>query len=219
MPLPPGDGSQELQDEFHEETLDLGLDFPSDPQAKESPEPQTDEEGFAPFDLAQARPSIFDPVPEEEVGPLLDEEGNRLPEFDPRYRDDFHGLAFIGSLSREFEWLGHKFVIRTLTVDELLAVTLLTKEYDQTMGAGLAYRTAMVALATQKVDGSDLPVPVAADSNDFAWAYQRFNYVKARWFQFTIEAVYLKYLELEMKTTSVVEAMGKASAPAESTTG
>lgn len=213
MPVPPGDGD-EFADEFESLTLDQPSEFPVD--AEPVPEEQErDEDGYAPYDITA---STRAPQPPDRP-PLVGEAGDPLPEFDDRYREDFEGLAFIGSLSKQFEWLGHRFVVRTLTVDELLAVTLLTKEFDQSMGAGLAYRTAMAAMATVTVDGKELPIPFQSEPEDFAWAYQRFNHVKARWFQFTVDAVYGEYLELEDRTRQVVMAMGKASGPTALMTG
>jgi hypothetical protein len=212
MPVPPGDG-----DEFADEYEDLVARVDEQPsEVPQDPEPQPEEriDGYAPFDITASR--ITKPA---DRPPLVDDAGERLPEFDERYRDDFEGLAFIGSLSKEFEWMGHKFVIRTLTVDELLAVTSLTKEFDQTLGTALAYRTAMAAMATVTIDGQELPVPFESDSDNYAWAFQRFNHVKARWFQFTVDAVYGQYLELEERTRQVVAAMGKASGPMALMTG
>ena len=144
---------------------------------------------------------------------LTDNDGNPLPTFDEKYIEDFNGLAFIGALSKQFSWLGHTFIIRTLTTDEMLAAATITSVYKDTIGEPLAYKTAMVALCTSKVDGEDLPTPIGTDGNDISWAWQRFNYVKARWFQFTIDQVYAEYLELEEKTNQVVAAMGKAFSP------
>lgn len=209
MPLNEGDGldAEEYGDDF-------------DPADVFTPEPPTDQqqdaadqEPYQPFDITQVRTSA-----PREAEPLRDEDGTALPSFDERYREDFEGLAFIGSLSKTFQWLGHRFVIRTLTVDEMLAVATVSKAYADTIGNGLAYRTALVSLAVASVDGRDLPVPIG-DSEDLAWAFQRFDYAKAHWFQFTIDAIYNEYLELEEKTHRVVAAMGKAFAQTGSTTG
>lgn len=198
--------------------------LPADPQLEPQPEPQApvdplDEapEGeYLPYDLMKVKPSLFDPVDEEgRLDPegrvrLRDEDGNVLPEFDERYREDFEGLVFLGSLSKTFRWLGHRFTIRTITVDEQLHVALLTKAYAGSLGDALAYRTAVAALSVQRVDGEDLPVPIGP-SDGFAYAQQRFDFVKARWFQYTIDAIYNEYLGLDDKVHQVVLAMGKVS--------
>lgn len=173
-------------------------------------------------DGAQEEYGSYDPTEVIKTDPkasvLHDEQGNILPAFDAKHRDDFEGLLYIGALTKTFTWLGHKFRIRTLDTDENLAVGLVTQPYDQTMGAALAMKTAFAAICVLSVDGQELPIPYQAD-NDDAWAHQRFDYVKSKWYPFTIEAVYAEYLELESKVAAVVVAMGKARGQAASTTG
>lgn len=209
MPLPSGDGlAEELEGEFS----GPGIEEPHpQPEGNEEVSPGIQDE-YLPFDIAQVRPSIHDPVDDGKPA-LVDNEGNVLPQFDERYRDDFNGLTFIGALSKTFTWLGHRFLIRTLTTDEVLQAQILTKEYQDTVGAGLAYRTAVVSLSVQTVDGEPLPVPVVNDGGEMSYAIQRFNHVKARWFPYTIDAVFAEFLTLEERTLKVVEAMGKAFAP------
>jgi hypothetical protein len=147
-------------------------------------------------------PEPVEGVAEPELDPVL---------FDPRYVEPFKGLLYLGALTKQFEWLGHKFVIRTLTTDELLAVPMLIKQWEDTIGHARAYSTAMVALATMSVDDEALPTPVQSASTDYAWAFQKFNFVKGRWFVYTIDKVYSEYLELEKTAGEVIEAMGNAS--------
>lgn len=177
-----------------------------------------DEQGYGAYDPAEVRPDLDAVEPEQPSG-LRDEDGNPLPGFDPRYVDDFEGLLYIGALTKEFSWLGHRFVIRTLTQGELLLVPQLTKEWVGTIGDAKAYTTAMVALATVSVDGAELPIPIGDGQGEYAWAFQRFNYVRNHWFQFTIDRAYSEYLTLESRAQQVIEAMEKASGPVGSTSG
>ena len=144
---------------------------------------------------------------------LVDDMGAELPTFDPRYAQDFEGLLYLGALSKSFTWLGHTFVIRTLTQDEVLTVPILMKPWGGTIGEPKAYSTAMSSLCVVSVDGKELPMPVGDNQGDYAWAFQRFAYAKANWFQFTIDKVYNEYLVLEAKAAAVIDAMGKASGP------
>lgn len=131
-------------------------------------------------------------------------------QFDDRYKDAFHGLAYIGALTGSFEWLGHKFVIHTLTQDEELAAALIVKDFEDTLGQARAYATALAALCVDSVDGEGMPTPVGTGPS-YGWAYQRFNYAKARWYRYTIDKIYEKYLELEDLNRGVLEELGKAS--------
>lgn len=168
---------------------------------------------YGSYDPAEVRP---EPAPD---GALVDAAGNALPTFDRRYQDEFEGLLYLGALTKSFDWLGHRFVIRTLTQEEVLTVALLIKQWSGTLGEAKAYTTAMAALAVVSVDDKPLPMPVGDGEGEFAWAHQRFNYVRANWFQFTVDKVYSEYLVLESKAQEVIDAMEKASGPAGSTGG
>jgi hypothetical protein len=168
-------------------------------------------DNFGTFDPA-ARPGRKAATPEAKPT-LKAEDGTELPSFDPRYSEAFQGLAYLGSLTESFSWLGHEFVIRTLGVDEQLAVAQVTAKYKDG-GEQLAYVTAVVAMAIVTVDGEELPTPYGEDQQLAEWAHRRFAYVKANWYQPTINEVFQRYLKLEDTVAQVVDAMGKAFAPA-----
>lgn len=174
--------------------------------------------GTGPGDPLSVRPHLSDDPSPSSTAPGTDGslQGTDTDEgpaaFDQRYRKDFDGLMYLGSLVHSFEWLGHKFVIRTLTADEYLMVGLLTKDYQGTVGEARAFAIAMASLCTESIDGRTLPTPVVATpGNDMAWAVQRFNFVKARWFLYTVDIVYNEYLALEKRAKEVLDAMGEAS--------
>lgn len=172
---------------------------------------------FGTFDPA-GRPGRKAAAPEPEKT-LLAEDGTELPQFDRKYSEPFLGLAYIGALTDRFTWLGHGFVIRTLGPDEQLAVAVVTKPWVGTAGEQMAYMIAVVALATVSVDDEELPTPIGEDQRLAEWAERRFAFVKANWFEPTIAYVFQQYLLLEDQVRQVVEAMGKAYGPAESTPG
>ena len=150
---------------------------------------------YGTFDPAD-RPGRKAATPQDQPT-LKAEDGSELPAFDRRYSEAFQGLTYVGSLTHRFDWLGHEFVIRTLGVDEQLA-----------------YAAAVVAMAVVTVDGEELPSPIGEDQLLAEWAHKRFGYVKANWFQPTINFVWQEYLQLEDKVAQVIEAMGKAFGPA-----
>lgn len=138
--------------------------------------------------------------------------------FDDRWKESFHGLAYLGALTRTFEWLGHKFVIRTLTSDEELAIARIVKDWTGTLGEQRAYLLATVALCTQSVDGKGLPTPIGEEPG-IDWAIQRFNFIKGRWYRYTVDKVYEQYLILEAEAREVIEQMGKAFSQGDPTPG
>lgn len=132
-----------------------------------------------------------------------------LPEFDPKVREEFTGLLYLGKLSDKFFWLGHEFVIRTITTDEILEVGLIAKKYADTLADVKAYQAALVAACVVTVDGRPLPSPLTVDPSDTA-LLNRFQYVIKNWYPSALNAVYEQYLLLEAKVERVLDAMGEA---------
>lgn len=157
--------------------------------------------------------TAYDPSEATEVplGTPLGEGRETEPEplklFDDRYKADFEGLAFIGALEARFSFIGHKFHIRTLTSLEHMACAKIVKEYEGTLADNRAYATALVAMSVVSVDGIGLPTPIGETDIDLAWAYERFNYVAARWFPFTVDYVYNAHLRLEQRVRDVLAEM------------
>jgi hypothetical protein len=131
---------------------------------------------------------------------------------DPRWAQDFHGLLYLGALRGDFRYLGHRIDIRTLRGSEELMIAILTREWADTMGFARAHATAMAALCTEAVDGQSLPVPLGETSDDMAWARDRFRYAQ-RWYPFTVDIIFERYLELEGRMRKVIDELGKGPAP------
>lgn len=142
------------------------------------------------------------PSPEPEQPPL--------PEFDPKYLDEFRGLMYVGALKDTFRWMGHTFVIRTLTTGELAEVALAAKPYAGSDALLKAYQSAVVAACVVSVDGQPLPMPITNDAADSGLT-NAFNYVMAHWFPPTIDVIYERYYALEITVRNVLDAMGKVS--------
>lgn len=159
------------------------------------------EEDFAPFDPREPSssqpPNTVDEVSEEP----------QPAAFDPRYREEFEGLLFIGSLRKRFRWAGHEFVIRTLVTNELLEVSLLQKPYQGSMGEIKAYQAAVVAASILSVDGKPPPLPI---TDEISALEARFHYVINHWQPIVIDMLYGQVMDLEAKVNEVLAAMGKA---------
>jgi hypothetical protein len=158
-------------------------------------------------------------LPEGPFTPAADEsvpgQGQELAfeEPDPRWRTDFHGLLYLGALRARFTWLGHVIRIRTLRSNEELIVAQLGKDWAETMGGARAHAVAMVALAVESIDGQPMPSPLGEqDAGSIGWAEERFRYA-SRWYSYTIDAIFERYLELEARVREVMAELGKGSAP------
>jgi len=165
-------------------------------------------------DVPDLPPPLPEPPPEPRPAPPpepppAEPEPEPIAEFDPRSRDDFQGLLYIGALTTEFDWLGHTFTLRTMTVDEILEVGLIAKDYVGSMGEVKAYQAAVVAGCVIKLDGKPMPIPLTDDPSD-SGLRNRFRVVK-KWFPPALDAVYEEYLMLEARVGKVIEAMGKVS--------
>jgi FtsP/CotA-like multicopper oxidase with cupredoxin domain len=144
----------------------------------------------------------------EEANEAEDEQDEDLPEFDPQWQEDFNGLLFLGSLSKTFDYMGHRFTIRTLNGGEILAVAQVTAPYAGTIAENRAYTMATVAATVVAVDGQPLPLPFEKITPTAA-LQQRFERVKD-WFPPTIDYVFGEYLALNGKVEEVLAKMGEA---------
>lgn len=143
----------------------------------------------------------------EPHGDPLDET-EPLTGFDERHKRDFEGLLYIGALEDSFDWLGHDFVIRTLTTGELLRLTQVHAEYVDTIGFDKAYQAAVVAACVVSVDGKPLPEPLERRASDIDVSRSRFKYVLG-WYPQVLDVIYSKYRELEGRVEAVIDQMLK----------
>jgi hypothetical protein len=168
--------------------------------------PPATEHHYTAFD-----PTTIDPEPAPVEEPDGETEGatedDSLPDFDPRYRNEFDGLLFIGALNSKFRWFHHDFEIRTLRTDELLRVALAIKPYQDSMGDAKAYQAAVVAACVVSVDGQPLPLPIDSTDPDTVFRY-RFDWVTRKWFPAILDVVYEEYLSLETKVAVVLAEAG-----------
>ena len=131
-------------------------------------------------------------------------------EFDPKHKLDFEGLLYIGYLTHEFMWMGHRFKIRTITTNEYLEVALLHNRYKDTIGDVRAYTAAVVAACVVTVDNKAIPLPIERRAVQSEVEYA-FRYIIDHWYPWVIDAVYEQFRGLEGRVESVMEQMGKVS--------
>lgn len=154
------------------------------------------------------------PAPETPQGPPEGQEQPVTPdyrEFDPRHKEAFTGLLYVGHLDDEFPLYGHKFRIATPTQTERLQIGPVIREYTDTLTTDLAWQAAMVAAYLVEIDGHPLPQPIFTDPKENALR-ARFTWVIDNLRRPVINAVSDRCLILESEVDKVLEAMGKASA-------
>lgn len=198
--MPVDDNSETTEDEVLSSPANSGTTSPG-PEA---------------FEPSSASPQGATPVTEVAPSPEgvrageEDPPDDDLPVFDERWREDFEGLAYIGRLTREFPYLGHKFVIRTLNIEEILEVGLLAKSYQGSLAESKAYQAALVAACVVSVDGVPPPMPITTSPED-TMILNRFRWVRQNWFAPVLDKVYGEYLRLEYDVERVMQALGEAS--------
>jgi len=116
-----------------------------------------------------------------------------------------HGLLWLGYLSEEVHLFGHSFTIKTLTRGDRLVVSLITKDWEETLGMADAYQTAVVAASLLSYDGYPI-----ADLNKNANRQQQirsqFDVVR-EWYEPVVEALFEKVSLLSNRQTAAFLAL------------
>jgi hypothetical protein len=125
--------------------------------------------------------------------------------FPNEWKDEFEGLLFLGKLEKEVDRIPyHKFVVRTLTINEKLEVSLLAKPFIETIGYGRAYKASVVAAGLVSVDGRDM-VPLSKGINVIR---QKYDYIINNWYDTVIDILYQEIETLETKVIIILEQLG-----------
>lgn len=167
--------------------------------------------GAPAFPLPSQSPQVASPIaepPPMDAGPPPEDE--RIPEFDPRWREPFEGMLYIGHLEETISFWGHSFLLVTPSSAERLKISLLTKPYDGTIGWEFAYSCALVAAYLIKVDHQDLPRPITNDPKDTAME-ERWNWILNNLKKPVIDALFERCTIVDSEVRDVLDAMGKAS--------
>lgn len=150
-------------------------------------------------------PAVEDEEATEEQAP---EEDDFAPqEFDPKARDAFIGMLYVGHLSTTFVRYGHSFSISTPSQYDRLQIGLLIREYVGTPALELAYSTAYVAAFLRKVDHHDLPQPIGPHDTGLQ---DRYKWVVDNLKRQVVNELYEECLVLDQEVDLALAAMGKA---------
>ena len=133
---------------------------------------------------------------------LSQTESKNIDTFPEEWKDEFEGLLFVGYLQREITSIPfHKFVVRTLTINEKLEISLITKPYLESIGYGRSYKAAVVAAGLMSVDGKEL-IPSNRNINVVR---QKYDYVTDNWYDALIDILYEEIDTLENRVMMVLQ--------------
>jgi hypothetical protein len=138
-------------------------------------------------------------------GPTDQPQTEDMTTFPDAWKDEFEGLLFLGYLQKEVTQVPfHKFVIRTLTVKQKIEISLMTKDYVDTIGFNRAWKAASVAAALVSVDGREL----IAGSKNVNSLQQRYEYITNNWYDIVIEILFNELEQLENRVILVLYELG-----------
>ena len=109
--------------------------------------------------------------------------------------DQFIQIVHIGHLNKVFEWNGHQFEIRTLKIDEELAIGQIVKEYKETITEEKAVAVAIAASCIVSINGKNF-MPNFDDVSSLQIIRDRFNYIRKNWHWPVIEQINTEYIDL-----------------------
>lgn len=113
--------------------------------------------------------------------------------FPPESKNDIEGLLYLGKLSETVDVFGHSFVINTLTTGEELAIGLLVRKWEESIGISKALMTATIAASVSAVNGRPFYRSISPaktqEIND------RFTKV-LDWYFPVVEALFREYTDL-----------------------
>jgi hypothetical protein len=99
--------------------------------------------------------------------------------------------------------------LRTLTIEEELKISEITKPYIGSDGYPRAYRTAVVAAAIRTIDGKLLFNPLS--DAEFDQIIVKKYEMLLKYYPLAIDQIYARYRDMELELLALVEKLGKFS--------
>jgi len=118
-------------------------------------------------------------------------------------------LIHVGRLERYVEVFGRTIQLRTLTIEEELKLSEITKHYLNTDGYARAYRTALVAAALRTIDGKLLFDPMS--DVEFEQIIAKKFEILIGYYPLAVDQIYLKYRDMELELIEIANKLGKSS--------
>ena len=127
-----------------------------------------------------------------------------VAEFPEEWKRDFEGLAYLGQLTMSVKIPFHTFVLKTLLPIEKLEVSLIASAYENTLGYAKSFKAAIVAASLVTVD--DRAIITGEKQRNVV--RQKYEYVVNTWYEPIIDLLYNATNALELRSLTVLEAMG-----------
>lgn len=123
--------------------------------------------------------------------------------------DEVVDLVNAGKKEKFFEIFGRRIQLRTLTIEEELKLSEITKQYMGTDAYPRAYRTAVVAAAIRTIDGKLLFNPISEAEFDQI-IVKKFEKL-LDWYPLGVDQIFARYQEMERELLELVQKLGKSS--------
>lgn len=147
---------------------------------------------------------VFD----ERFNAIQNDEQEQVEEeaFAPQVHRDVISLLRLGRIEDSFELYGHSFVMRTLNIEEEIAVEeLLAAKFASSLNEK-ASKTAYVSASLSLVDGEPLTRSLGmSESNDLSRAFDRVK----KWYRPVIDKLFERYLLLEARQLEALSELEK----------
>lgn len=173
------------------------------------------DDGLIPLDETDL-PGSFTPlvvIPDDEPSGQRHPLENVDSQFDPKHREDFVGLLYVGKLEEQCTVAGHRFSLSTPGQTDRLSMGPLHKPYANTVAGEQAWRTIVVAAYLRQIDGELAPEPLRSDGNPVE---ERFRWVlNSIHSDNVITRIYEETLLLDARVNTLVDILddlGEASA-------
>lgn len=136
--------------------------------------------------------------------------------FPPEMNEAVTGLSYLGQLSEEVTFCGHRFGIKTLRPAEKFAIGVALQPYRNTVSEVDAFQALTVGMALTSVDGdAEFCPPLGPNPEEFAKA--RLNYVlngktgDGGWYSPTIEFLWREYARIDATALAAVSELHRLS--------
>jgi len=130
--------------------------------------------------------------------------GNILAALDQNDYEIFEELSHIGYLTHTFSWGTYEFTLRSLTIDEEIAIGQLVKHLDRIIGQEKAVIAALAAASLVSINGK-YPFPQQPTTDPIVQLRENYRYISERWHWPVLEKINKEYVVLQKKVNDFMQ--------------